>query len=62
MSKSALIVNTPRDCEQCKGLMQIDEHSLPVCIYANRLKFYKDRPKWCPLVEIPEEVEKMIIN
>lgn len=54
MSRSAIIINTPKTCEDCPGLIQIDEHSLPICVYANKLKFYADKPHWCPLVELKD--------
>ena len=54
MSKSVIILDTPKTCNECKGLVQIDEHSLPVCVYANRIKFYPERPNWCPLKDLNE--------
>lgn len=58
MSKSVIVLDTPKTCNDCKGLVQMDEDSLPVCVYANHIKYYADKPHWCPLIDLTEDEEQ----
>lgn len=62
MSKSVIIMDTPATCNDCKGLIQLDDNSLPICVYANKIKYYADKPLWCPLKELPSKWEEKPYN
>ena len=59
-------MDMPRSCFDC-GLMQFDEMGDEYCAYVyGKGKHYldndveKDRPDWCPLVELPEKHGRLI--
>lgn len=66
MSKSVLIMNTPETCCDCQFCYELNEGIEAACtliVNENTLE-YKDlddisypqeRPKWCPLKELPGE-------
>ena len=52
MARAALIMNRiPRNCFDCKL------QNWGTCIIVKKCHVEDGRPKWCPLVEIPEEKE-----
>lgn len=62
MSKSVIVLDTPASCNECPGLLQMEENNLPTCIYANRIKYYAEKPQWCPLTALPQKWEEKPYN
>lgn len=60
--KSVIVIETPASCNECPGLLQMEEDNLPTCIYANRIKYYAEKPQWCPLRALPEKWEEKPYN
>lgn len=57
MKKSVLVIETPEKCVDCKLRCSMDERE-PFC-YATLKRvsddeYYKKKPEWCPLVDIPD--------
>lgn len=64
MSKSILVIETPKCCEECPLEMDVDG-KLGVNICRGREKYSynpdsKEKPDWCPLKEVPEKEDKSI--
>lgn len=51
--KSILIVDTPKDCGHCRLSDFVDGDSC-LCRKADRKSKSNEKPKWCPLKNLPE--------
>lgn len=56
MSKSAVVLDTPRTCDKCRFYYNVDGGS-PVCVLSNRRRFNEGVPKWCELQKLPEMIK-----
>ena len=61
MSKSVIVIDTPKTCFDCKGYVCID--NVNYCIYTRNIRYIPNKPTWCPLKQLPEsKKEKTIIK
>lgn len=65
MSKSILVIDTPRDCFGCPCYSSI-ENGIYFCNKENRIISKQDiakfKPDWCPLRDLPEKYEPVSMN
>ena len=52
MSKSVIVIDTPKTCSECKGYVCID--NVNYCIYTHNIRYIPTKPVWCPLKEEDE--------
>lgn len=53
MSKSILVINTPRSCSDCIARSLSDDCAVIYKSVAEH-RYNKSKPNWCPLKEIPK--------
>lgn len=59
MSKSVLVIDTPKNCMECHLLTLLMIGGKPTCmatrnhVYSDKLK--SEKPEWCPLMDLPEK-------
>ena len=60
MSKMILVLDEPKDCEDCP-LFREKENNPHQCEAKHKdvdmYTYYKNRPDWCPLRELPDKKE-----
>jgi hypothetical protein len=59
MSKAILVLDMPTDCEDCP-LFKDGDKGMRECKASRKgteWDYYKVRPNWCPLCEVPEKKE-----
>lgn len=60
MSKSILVIDTPKSCNYCPLCIE-DYYSRDYCVATDSRIWYNEIPEWCPLREFPQR-RKMNIN
>lgn len=53
MSKSVLVVNTPRKCIGCQFFKST--YSLHCILASGNIEDIESKPDWCPLIDLPEK-------
>ena len=60
MGKSVLVVDTPKNCRECKfSEMSYSGFDNLICTPEQKItyKFSEIKPNWCPLKEAPEKMD-----
>ena len=60
MSKSVIVIDTPKTCFDCKGYVCID--NVNYCIYTRNIRYIPNKPTWCPLKAMPEQKKQRVIR
>lgn len=55
MSKSILIIDTPKTCDDCPFLNYTNGVGLTICENKDRMIPDEGKPSWCPLKPMPEK-------
>ena len=60
MSKSVIVIDTPKTCFDCQGYVCIDD--VNYCIYTRNIRYIPNKPTWCPLKQLPEYKKEKTIR
>lgn len=60
MSKSVIVIDTPKTCFDCKGYVCID--NVNYCIYTRNIRYIPNKPTWCPLKALPDKLQKQKVK
>lgn len=60
MSKSVLVVNTPRKCIGCQFFKST--YSLHCILASGNIEDIESKPDWCPLKPLPEKMTGVVLT
>lgn len=58
MSKAVLVMDMPESCEKCR--FHLNYPKVKHYCYIKQEAFEEEKPKWCPLRELPEKKERLV--